>query len=96
MQTTAIELFRTTIQIHTLDYFKKPKLKHMKTIIMQKNLLYQTIIKETHILKIVFSVTKQKYENKRNFNIKSVDNHFVLGNVSKNHPIIFNKKKIFV
>jgi len=63
---------------------------------MQKKFLYHIIIKEKHTLKIefAFSVTKTKliYENKHHFNVKSVVNLFVLGNVLKNGTIIINKK----
>ena len=82
MQTTATDLFK----------IKKRKFKHLKTITMQKKFQYQKIIKDEHTLKIAFNVTKLKYENKHHFNVKSVVNLFVLGNVLKNDTIIINKK----
>lgn len=50
MQTTATDLFK----------IKKRKFKHLKTITMQKKFPYHNIIKDTHALKIAFSVTKLK------------------------------------
>ncbi|CAI6367928.1 unnamed protein product [Macrosiphum euphorbiae] len=77
MQTTATDLF---------------KIKKTKTQAPENNHYAVKIAKDKHTLKIAFSVTKLEYENKHHFNVKSVANLFVLGNVLKNGTIIINEK----